>query len=93
MKTVRVVLVAASTILTVGIAGLPAQASAPLGTCTNSYDPYSLEQWLAVAPDGTEIFGVIDTNHDGVICFKWYPNGDHNGHIGNLVDDKAAPHQ
>ena len=35
---------------------------------------------------------VIDTNGDGVICFKLYPNGDHNGHLGNLVDDKAAPH-
>jgi hypothetical protein len=35
---------------------------------------------------------VIDTNQDGIICFKAYPNGPHAGHAGNLVDDKAAPH-
>jgi len=55
------------------------------------HQPYTHEQ-LAFDPDAQAIFSVIDTNGDGVICFKPYPNGDHNGHLGNLVDDKAAPH-
>jgi hypothetical protein len=39
------------------------------------------------------IFTVVDANGDGTVCFKYYPNGPHAGHAGNLVDDKAAPHQ
>ena len=69
----------------------PAHATPQVGTCTNSYQPYTYEQ-LAFDPDAQAIFAVIDTNHDNVICFKPYPNGDHAGHAGNLVDDKAAPH-
>jgi hypothetical protein len=68
-----------------------ANADTPVGTCTNSYSPNTYEQ-LAFDPDAQAIFSVIDANGDGVICFKPYPNGDHNGHLGNLVDDKAAPH-
>jgi hypothetical protein len=76
--------------LLIAIAG-PAEARPPVGTCTNSYDPYTFEQ-LAFDPDAQAIFSVIDTNGDGIICFKFYPNGPHAGHLGNLVDDKAAPH-
>jgi hypothetical protein len=70
-----------------------ATAGTPLGTCTNSYGPYTYDQLSAIDSGLTPaLFSVIDTNGDGVICFKAYPNGPHNGHAGNLVDDKAAPH-
>jgi len=71
--------------------GDEAIAGTPSGTCTNSYSPYTYDQ-LAFDPDAQAIFSVIDSNGDGVICFKPYPNGPHSGHAGNLVDDKAAPH-
>jgi hypothetical protein len=74
----------------IAIAG-PVSAGTPVGTCTNSYGAYTYEQ-LAFDPDAQAIFSVIDTNGDHVICFKLYPNGSHAGHLGNLVDDKAAPH-
>jgi hypothetical protein len=80
-----------SPVLAVMLGAAPANADTPVGTCTNSYNPYTYEQ-LAFDPDAQAIFSVIDTNGDGVICFKLYRNGDHNGHLGNLVDDKAAPH-
>jgi hypothetical protein len=70
----------------------PATAATPTGTCTQSYAAYTYDQ-LAFDPDAQAIFTVIDTNGDGVVCFKYYPNGPHAGHAGNLVDDKAAPHQ
>lgn len=68
-----------------------ADAATPVGTCTKSYAPYTFDE-LAFDPAAQAIFSVIDTNGDGVICFKFYPNGAHAGHFGNLVDDKAAPH-
>jgi predicted NBD/HSP70 family sugar kinase len=80
-----------SPVLVVMLGAASANADTPVGACTNSYSPYTYEQ-LAFDPDAQAIFSVIDTNGDGVICFKFYPNGDHNGHLGNLVDDKAAPH-
>ncbi len=76
--------------LLTAIAG-PADAATPVGVCTNSYDPYTLTQ-LAFDPAAQAIFSELDTNGDGVVCFKFYPNGPHAGHYGNLVDDKAAPH-
>lgn len=80
-----------SPIIAVALSAAPASAGTPVGTCTDSYAPYTFKQ-LAFDPGAQAIFSVIDTNNDGVICFKPYPNGDHNGHLGNLVDDKAAPH-
>jgi len=77
--------------LAVVFGAVSAKADTPVGTCTNSYSPFTYAQ-LAFDPDAQAIFSVIDANGDGVICFKLYPNGDHNGHLGNLVDDKAAPH-
>lgn len=71
--------------------GENAAATPQVGACTSSYSPYTYDQ-LAFDPDAQAIFGVIDTNGDGLICFKDYPNGPHHGHAGNLVDDKAAPH-
>jgi hypothetical protein len=81
---------AACSISLVAVSG-PAAAGTPVGSCTNSYGAYTYPQ-LAFDRDAQAIFLVIDTNRDGVICFKWYPNGSHAGHLGNLVDDKAAPH-
>ena len=75
----------------VGGGGNVAVAATPTGTCTNSYTPYTYNE-LRFDPDAQAIFAVVDANGDGVICFKFYPNGPHNGHAGNLVDDKAAPH-
>ena len=86
-RLAAVVAVAAS----MGLGAGSASADPPVGTCTNSYSPYTYDE-LAFDPDAQAIFTVIDTNNDGVICFKPYPNGDHNGHLGNLVDDKSAPH-
>lgn len=73
--------------------GGTAVAGTPTGTCTNSYAPYTYSQLSAIDSGLTPaLFSVIDSNGDGVICFKAYSNGPHNGHLGNLVDDKAAPH-
>lgn len=85
------VTVALAPTLAVTLAAAPANATPQVGTCTSSYGAYTYDQ-LGFDPDAQTIFPVIDTNNDGVICFKPYPNGDHNGHLGNLVDDKAAPH-
>ncbi|HEX5562215.1 MAG TPA: hypothetical protein VFX52_11275 [Nocardioidaceae bacterium] len=70
----------------------PATAAPPTGTCTKSYGAYTYDG-LAFDPAAQAIFPVVDTNGNGVICFKYYPNGPHAGHAGNLVDDKAAPHE
>jgi hypothetical protein len=84
--------IAAMGILTVAEGGA-AVAGTPTGTCTNSYAPYTYDELSAIDSGLTPaLFSVIDTNADGVICFKAYPNGPHNGHAGNLVDNKAAPH-
>lgn len=74
------------------VSAAPVTAAPPTGTCTQSYDPYTYDE-LSFDPAAQAIFTVIDTNGDGIICFKYYPNGPHAGHAGNLVDDKAAPHQ
>lgn len=76
-----------------GTGGGTALAATPTGTCTTSYLPYTFGQLSAIDSAVTqELFSLIDTNGDGLICFKAYPNGPHAGHAGNLVDDKAAPH-
>lgn len=73
--------------------GGAAVADPPTGTCTNSYAPYTYDQLSAIDSGLTPtLFSVIDSNGDGIICFKAYSNGPHNGHLGNLVDNKAAPH-
>jgi hypothetical protein len=85
------VTVALAPTLAVTLTAAPANATPQVGSCTSSYGAYTYDE-LAFDPDAQAIFSVIDTNKDGVICFKLYPNGDHAGHLGNLVDDKAAPH-
>ena len=70
-----------------------ANAATPIGTCTSSYTAYTYSELVAFDPAVQTIFSVIDANGDGIVCFKYYPNGPHAGHAGNLVDDKAAPHQ
>jgi hypothetical protein len=82
----------ATTIVTVMFGSGSASAQPPVGTCTSSYGMYSYDQ-LGFDPAAQAIFSVIDTNADGYVCFKAYPNGPHNGHLGNLVDNKAAPHE
>ena len=73
--------------------GGAAIADTPTGTCTNSYAPDTYVQLSAIDSSLTPtLFSVIDSNGDGLICFKAYSNGPHNGHLGNLVDNKAAPH-
>lgn len=71
-----------------------ANATPPMGTCTQSYTQYTWDQ-LAGLPDGSlaqAVFGVINANGDLYVCYKPYPNGPHNGHYGNFVDNTAAPH-
>lgn len=91
-RRMRSIMVAGATLFAglFGVAG-PAGADTPLGTCTNSYTAVQYGD-LSFDPSAQAIFAAIDTNHDGWICFKLYTNGPHNGHYGNLVDDKAAPH-
>jgi hypothetical protein len=74
------------------VTGGTASAGTPSGTCTSSYTAYTLKELAKFDPAIQEIFSVIDTNGNGIICFKPYPNGPHAGHEGNVVDDKAAPH-
>ena len=70
-----------------------AVADTPTGTCTSSYAPFTFTALNAIDPALTpQLFSAIDSNADGIVCFKAYSNGPHNGHLGNLVDDKAAPH-
>ena len=92
MKIFRVVAVAATSIATVTLLPGVAGADTQVGRCTDSYTLYDEPTLVALDPAVGPIFSVIDTNNNGLVCFKPYPNGDHNGHGGNLVDDKAGPH-
>ena len=76
----------------VTLAAAPVSAGPPVGTCTRSYDWYSHDDLLAIDPGADAVFSAVDANDNEAVCFKLYPNGDHNGHRGNLVDDTAAPH-
>jgi hypothetical protein len=72
---------------------LPGMAGADpqLGSCTSSYT--LIDEPTLAAMDSAltvDLFNAIDTNHNGYLCFKFYPNGDHHGHAGNLVDDKSG---
>jgi hypothetical protein len=72
-----------------------AEASTPVGTCTNSYTALTYEQ-AGMLPDGAlaqAAFNAVNKNGDAYVCYKPYPNGPHNGHYGNFVDNTAAPHQ
>jgi hypothetical protein len=72
-----------------------AQASPPVGTCTKSYTELTYHQ-VGMLPDGAlaqAVFNVVNANGDAYVCYKPYPNGPHNGHYGNFVDNTAAPHQ
>lgn len=91
MSRSSLTLVAVSPLVAMTLVSAPASADTPTGTCTQSYQPYSYAA-LSFDPAAQAIFSVIDTNGDGIVCFKYYPNGPHAGHEGNLVDDKAAPH-
>jgi hypothetical protein len=72
-----------------------AEASPPVGTCTSSYTELTYDQ-AGMLPDGAlaqAAFNVVNANGDAYVCYKPYPNGPHNGHYGNFVDNTAAPHQ
>jgi hypothetical protein len=72
-----------------------ANASPPVGTCTSSYTELTYAQ-VGMLPDGAlaqSAFNVVNANGDAYVCYKPYPNGPHNGHYGNFVDNTAAPHQ
>ena len=72
-----------------------ANASPPVGTCTSSYTELTYDQ-VGMLPDGTlaqSVFNAVNANGDAYVCYKPYPNGPHNGHYGNFVDNTAAPHQ
>ena len=72
-----------------------ANASPPVGTCTSSYTALTYDQ-VGMLPDGAlaqSVFKAVNANGDAYVCYKPYPNGPHNGHYGNFVDNTAAPHQ
>ena len=79
--------------------GAPVLAANPVGTCPDSYSPLTREQFVALGatPEEqqlfAEVFDIVNKNGDAVACFKFYPNGLHHGHAGNIVDNNAAPHQ
>ena len=71
-----------------GVAGADPQ----LGACTSSYSSIGYDALKSMDSALTpELFNAIDTNHNGLLCFKPYPNDNHHGHAGNLVDDKSGP--
>lgn len=70
---------------------VPALAGNSVGGCTQSYTKYA-DDAVPGGPVAVAVAAAVDTNGDGFICYKPYPNGDHNGHGGNLVDNNAAPH-
>jgi len=70
---------------------VPALAGNAVGGCTQSYTLYA-DDAVPGGPVAVAVADVVDTNGDGFICYKPYPNGDHHGHGGNLVDNNAAPH-
>ena len=79
------------TVLAPGVA----EASTPVGTCTDSYTALTYEQ-AGMLPDGAlaqAAFNAVNKNGDAYVCYKPYPNGPHNGHYGNFIDNTAAPHQ
>ena len=72
-----------------------ANASPPVGTCTSSYTELTYDQ-VGMLPDGAlaqSVFNAVNANGDAYVSYKPYPNGPHNGHYGNFVDNTAAPHQ
>ena len=95
MNRFRILALASSTALVPTVCVVTAgtaSAGTPSGTCTSSYTAYTLDELAKVDPAVQDIFSVVDSNGDGSVCFKPYPNGPHAGHLGNLVDNKAAPH-
>ena len=93
--TVSTIGVALGTSLLVALAPGVAQASPPVGTCTKSYTELTYEQ-AGMLPDPVQAqaaFTAVNANGDAFVCYKPYPNGPHNGHYGNFVDNTAAPHQ
>jgi hypothetical protein len=87
--------VALGTSTLVALAPGVAQASPPVGTCTKSYTELTYEQ-AGTLPDPVQAkaaFIAVNANGDAYVCYKPYPNGPHNGHYGNFVDNTAAPHQ
>jgi hypothetical protein len=88
----RIAPAAVAAALSLAVFVAPASATKPVGECTQSYSPYTLSDWLAIAND-SDVFQEVDHNGDGVICFKYYSNGPHQDiYLGNLIDDMAAPH-
>ena len=89
----RIAPAAVAAALSLAVVVAPASATKPVGACTQSYSAYTLSEWLAIAPNGGDVFQGVDHNGDGVICFKYYANAPHQDiYIGNLIDDMAAPH-
>ena len=93
---------AAMVLVPLAATATPAQAGNAIGGCTNSYQEYSYDDPTSAYPDILESTGdviaeqiapVVDGNHDYLICYKPYPNGQHNnGTGGNLVDNTSGPH-
>jgi hypothetical protein len=92
VRIVRATAVACASIgMTTLLPGMAGATPQP-GSCTSSYQIYNQPDLQAIDSAVTpDLFKLIDTNNDLYICFKPYPNGDHHGHGGNLVDDKSGP--
>jgi hypothetical protein len=95
-KTMRARTALIASCLLVG-AFLPtaADASSPVGVCPSDYVSMTKKD-VKKLPDADlalAVFDAVDANGDGTVCYRPYPNGSHNGHYGNFVDNTAAPHQ
>jgi hypothetical protein len=62
--------------------------------CPDSYSTLTRAD-VAQLPDADlalAIFGAVDKNGDGLVCYKQYPNPPHQGgHFGNFTDNTANP--
>ena len=61
----RIAPAAVAAALSLAVVVAPASATKPVGECTQSYSPYTLGQWLDIAPNGSDVFQQVDlTEHD-----------------------------
>ena len=81
-------------LLAAGLVTDAAVAVKPTGRCPSDYEMLTREQ-VGALPDrdlALAAFDVVNANGDAYVCYRPYPNGSHNGHYGNFIDNNAAPH-
>lgn len=87
----------ASCLLSAGVfVPVAAYATPPVGDCPSDYQLLT-RKLVSALPDAALALVAYDSvnhNGDGLVCYRAYPNGPHNGgYSGNFIDNTAAPHQ